>query len=129
MLRLTTLLLLVLAAPAAAEPGDLDRTFGHHGRLAFAGEVGYSWATDALVRADGSADASFGTAGAVILGEDLYLSAIGVDGAGRSLIAGTRSPGRASVVMRLLPGGAPDPGYPALSLPEPATALLVQRDG
>jgi uncharacterized delta-60 repeat protein len=54
MLRLTILLLLVLAAPAAAKPGDLDRGFANRGRLAFAGGPGYTSASDVAIRADGS---------------------------------------------------------------------------
>jgi hypothetical protein len=45
-LAATTLAFLALAAPAAAKPGDLDRTFGHGGRIAFAGGEGYSDASD-----------------------------------------------------------------------------------
>src|SRR4051812_44437228 len=45
MLRLTIALLLVLAAPAAAKPGDLDRSFGYGGRIAFAVGDGYSAAS------------------------------------------------------------------------------------
>ena len=37
MLRLTIALCLILAAPAAAKPGDLDRTFATRGSTAFAG--------------------------------------------------------------------------------------------
>jgi len=48
----TALAFLGLAAPAAAKPGDLDPTFAHHGRIAFAGGKGYSEASDlALGRA------------------------------------------------------------------------------
>jgi len=216
MLRLTILLLLVLAAPAAARPGDLDGGFANRGRLAFAADMAYSSASDVLirrdgaplvaggttrpqsptawipgvtlarltaagrigartflgapmlgqfnysggaaqlvalpsggllvaarfdysgphprigvfrVRADGSPDPSFGNAGLTVVDGDLYLDGIGVDGAGRIVIAGTRYPGRSAVVVRLLAGGAPDPAYAAVSLPEPADALLVRRDG
>src|SRR5690349_6852770 len=61
MLRLTILVFLVLAAPAAAKPGDLDRTFGTHGRTAFAGDPGYTWASDLVLRADGGPLVAGGT--------------------------------------------------------------------
>ena len=53
MLRLTILLLLALAAPAAAKPGDLDRSFGYGGRIAFAVGDGYSSAGDMLLDRQG----------------------------------------------------------------------------
>src|SRR4051794_36173703 len=49
MLRLTVALWLILAAPAAARPGDFDRAFATHGRIAFAGGRGYSEASDAAI--------------------------------------------------------------------------------
>ena len=55
MLRLTMLLLLVLTAPAAAKPGDLDRTFGSGGRIAFAVGDGYSSASGMVLDARGRA--------------------------------------------------------------------------
>jgi hypothetical protein len=54
MLRLTIALCLILAAPAAAKPGDLDRTFGTGGRIAFAVGDGYASAGDMLLGRDGS---------------------------------------------------------------------------
>jgi hypothetical protein len=53
MLRLTIALCLILAAPAAAKPGDLDRSFGIGGRIAFAVGDGYSAAGDMLLGGDG----------------------------------------------------------------------------
>ncbi len=53
MLRLTILLLLAGAAPAAAQPGDLDRSFGHGGRLAFAGGPSYTSASDVALDPSG----------------------------------------------------------------------------
>jgi hypothetical protein len=44
MVRAALLLALLLAAPAAAKPGDLDRSFGHGGRTAFVAGPGYSGA-------------------------------------------------------------------------------------
>jgi uncharacterized delta-60 repeat protein len=81
------------------------------------------------VRADGSPDASFGNAGTAIVDGDLYFDSMGVDGAGRIVIAATRYPGYAAVVLRLLPSGAPDAGYAAPELPEAADSLLVRGDG
>lgn len=214
MLRLTIALTLILAAPAAAKPGDLDRSFATRGSTAFAGDPGYTWASDVLLRADGgplvvgatgrrllpqgwlpgvtlaqltpagrierrtfagtpafgnalsvaaqavrlpdggtlvaarfdttslhsriaifrlradgSPDASFGNAGTAIVDGDLYLAGLGVDGAGRIVVAATHYPGRTSVVLRLLPNGAPDTSYGAPELPEGADALLVRGDG
>ena len=45
-LAVGALAFLALAAPAAAKPGDLDRSFGYGGRTAFAGGEGYSDASD-----------------------------------------------------------------------------------
>ena len=54
MLRAALLAFLLLAAPAQAKPGDLDRTFGHGGRIAFPGGVfGYSVASDIALPRDG----------------------------------------------------------------------------
>ena len=215
MLRLTIALCLILAAPAAAKPGDLDRSFGTRGSTAFAGDPGYTWASGIELRADGgplvvggtgqfkppdmwtpgvtlaqlntagrierrtfigtsafgrstlslaaqvarlpdggmiaaatfdnssahphiavfrvhadgSPDASFGTGGTAIVDGDLYLAGIGVDGAGRIVIAATRYPGTAAVVLRLAHDGTPDAGYTALELAEGADSLLVRTDG
>src|ERR1044071_383188 len=53
MLRLTIALCLIFAARAAAKPGDLDRSFGYGGRIAFAVGDGYSAAGDMLLDAHG----------------------------------------------------------------------------
>jgi hypothetical protein len=55
MLRLTIALTLILAAPAAAKPGDLDRSFGSGGRIAFAVGDGYSSASGMLLDGHGRA--------------------------------------------------------------------------
>jgi uncharacterized delta-60 repeat protein len=214
MLRLTILLLLTLAAPAAARPGDLDRTFGTRGRTAFTSGPGYTAAGDVAprpdggifvagngtmqvgepwtggatlarlttggrlqsrtfltvpppapydtdlgtqrlavlpdgralvaatlywdthwrltvfrVHADGTLDTSFGTGGGAIAGELRDLAGMGVDAAGRIVIAATPQDDQAAVVTRLLPDGAPDPSYGEVSLSGSADALLVRRDG
>jgi uncharacterized delta-60 repeat protein len=214
MLRLTIALCLIFAAPAAAKPGDLDRTFGIRGTTAFAGGPGYTSASDVAVRedgrllvagngqartgaswveastlarlssrghveertfltnapggpyfanpatqamavlpdggaliaatlnwqlhprvvvfrvhADGTPDRSFGTNGATVAGEELYVGGIGIDGAGRIVLAATRSRGDSAVVMRLQGNGALDAGYGVESLTGAASALLVRRDG
>src|SRR4051812_50139117 len=53
MLRLAVALCLILAAPAAAKPGDLDRTFGFGGRIAFSIGHGYSSAGGMLLDRQG----------------------------------------------------------------------------
>src|SRR3954470_1860113 len=53
MLRLAVALCLILAAPAAAKPGDLDRTFGFGGRIAFSIGRGYSSAGGMLLDGQG----------------------------------------------------------------------------
>lgn len=214
MLRLTIALCLILAAPAAAKPGDLDRTFATRGSTVFAGGPGYMSASDVALRADGSLlvagngqqklgenwveastlarmtrsgrlqgrtvliapphgpyytnpatqrlallpdggvviaatldwqshphiavfrvradgtpDTSFGADGVASAGEELYVAEMGVDGAGRIVLAATRSHGDAAVVLRLEPNGALDTGYGFVSLTGSAGALLVRRDG
>jgi uncharacterized delta-60 repeat protein len=54
MLRLTALLFLTFAAPAVAGPGDLDRSFADHGRVAFTAGVSGSRATDVAAVGSGS---------------------------------------------------------------------------
>src|SRR3954470_23402455 len=53
MLRLTIALTLILAAPAAAKPGDLDRGFGFGGRVAVSIGGGYSMAGGMLLDRQG----------------------------------------------------------------------------
>jgi uncharacterized delta-60 repeat protein len=229
MLRVCVLLFALLAAPAAAKPGDLDRGFGHGGRIAFAGGDGYSDASDVAldgagrvliagdslgmsvagrfergptlarltgagrldrgfarrglallpdphedpvhyglphervialagggalvaatlqspaglariavyrVRAGGALDAEFGRGGVTELAPPdahLALAGLGVDAAGRIVIAAQRGPATAPalVALRLLPDGAPDPGYGIVTVATGvlADALLVERSG
>jgi len=67
-LAAAALAFLALTTPAAAKPGDLDRTFGYGGRIAFAGGEGYSDATGIALDTSGRPLVTGGTFGRRIAG-------------------------------------------------------------
>src|SRR4051812_10572343 len=108
MLRLAVALCLILAAPAAAKPGDLDRTFGFGGRIAFSIGHGYSSAGGMLLDRQGR----------VLLTGQALVGATPEEWRDRVAAARLTSAGRLDADLRD-PGRAPPVGALGLPLTHP----------
>jgi uncharacterized delta-60 repeat protein len=137
LLPILAALALALPAAAAAEPGELDESFGHGGRVttpaSFAGRwsdtkvqlavspdgAEYLAADDQLARylGDGSLDTAFGSGGTIRIappgGLRFKTTDLGVDPQGRPVAFGTASRGgrRVAAILRYLPDGSLDESF------------------
>jgi uncharacterized delta-60 repeat protein len=142
------LILVVAASPALGKPGDLDLSFGSHGRVTTAADLSTPWSGKdqvgiakapggALVMAsertlarylpDGRLDPEFGDGGMVKIaapdGLRFSLGDIAIDGHGRTVLFG-------GAVNNNAPLQPVFPAYPAgLLFPSFAAILRYQRDG
>jgi uncharacterized delta-60 repeat protein len=119
--------LVATAAPAIADPGDLDPAFGGGTGHTSAVVTGNQDGVDVVVRpsgkvvvvstggtivqflANGDPDPDFGTAGVVHTPGTVEIRAVALDAAGNLVLAG--SMGNDVFVERFLPGGDPDNGF------------------
>jgi len=115
------------AAPAIADPGDLDSAFGGGTGHTSAVVTGNQDGVDVVVRpsgkvvvvstggtivqflANGDPDPDFGTGGVVHTPGTVEIRAVALDAAGNVVLAG--SMGNDVFVERFLPGGDPDNGF------------------
>lgn len=136
---------LLVPTLAAAAPGDLDRSFGDHGRVRKHLGEGHSYAYDlaldrhgrivvagsdgdgllARFRRDGRLDRSFGRRGVVKLDSVDYAGTVAIDSRGRLVILGGSTTDGTGTLARFKPSGALDDSFGSHGVRETIVGALA----